>query len=275
MQNFKMIAKTQLGLEEVLLEELRQLGAQEVNVLNRAVSFVGDLGFMYKANLCLRTAIRILQPIHQLTARTDVQLYEKAKIFEWDQHIDVNNTIAVNAAVNSDFFNHSHYVALKVKDAIVDYFRDKSRGKRPNVDVKNPDVRINVHISNDKCNISLDSSGDSLHKRGYRHVTNNAPISEVLAAGLILLSDWDRESDFLDPMCGSGTFLIEAALMAGDIAPNLNRKYYGFLGWKGHDAKAWEKLQEEALRRRDKGIKKIPTIFGIDCQPPSEIARAP
>ena len=249
MQNFKMIAKTQLGLEEVLAEELRQLGAQEVTVLNRAVSFVGDLGFMYKANICLRTAIRILQPIHQLTARRDVQLYEEAKKFEWDQYIDVNNTIAVNAAVNSDFFNHSHYVALKVKDAIVDYFRDKSRGKRPNVDVKNPDVRINVHISNDKCNISLDSSGDSLHKRGYRHVTNNAPISEVLAAGLILLSDWDRESDFLDPMCGSGTLAIEAAMIACNIPPALHRKGFGFMNWKNFDEQLWNTIKDSALKK--------------------------
>ena len=249
MQNFKMIAKTQLGLEEVLLEELRQLGAQELNVLNRAVSFVGDLGFMYKANLCLRTAIRILQPIHQLIARTDVQLYEEAKKFEWDHYIDVNNTIAVNAAVNSDFFNHSHYVALKVKDAIVDYFRNKTRGKRPNVDVKNPDVRINVHISNDKCNISLDSSGDSLHKRGYRHVTNNAPISEVLAAGLILLSDWDRESDFLDPMCGSGTLAIEAAMIACNIPPALHRNRFGFMNWKNFDEQLWNIIKDSALKK--------------------------
>ena len=249
MQNFKMIAKTQLGLEEVLLEELRQLGAQELNVLNRAVSFVGDLGFMYKANLCLRTAIRILQPIHQLIARTDVQLYEEAKKFEWDHYIDVNNTIAVNAAVNSDFFNHSHYVALKVKDAIVDYFRNKSRGKRPNVDVKNPDVRINVHISNDKCNISLDSSGDSLHKRGYRHVTNNAPISEVLAAGLILLSDWDRKSDFLDPMCGSGTLAIEAAMIACNIPPALHRNRFGFMNWKNFDEQLWNIIKDSALKK--------------------------
>ena len=249
MQNFKMIAKTQLGLEEILAEELRQLGAQEITVLNRAVSFVGDLGFMYKANLCLRTAIRILQPIHQLTARRDVQLYEEVKKFDWDQYIDLNNTIAVNAAVNSDFFNHSHYVALKVKDGIVDYFRDKSRGKRPNVDVKNPDVRINVHISNDKCNISLDSSGDSLHKRGYRHVTNNAPISEVLAAGLILLSDWDRESDFLDPMCGSGTIAIEAAMIACNIPPALHRKEFGFMNWKNFDDQLWKIIKDYALKK--------------------------
>ncbi len=249
MKNYKMIAKTQLGLEEVLAQELRLLGAQDVSVLNRAVSFVGDLGFMYKANLCLRTAIRILQPIFQMTARRDVQLYEEAKKLEWDKYIDVNDTIAVNAAVHSDFFNHSHYVALKVKDAIVDYFRDKNKGKRPNVDVKNPDVRINLHISNDKCNISLDSSGDSLHKRGYRHVTNNAPISEVLAAGLILLSDWDRKSDFLDPMCGSGTLAIEAAMIACNIPPALHRKSFGFMNWKNFDDSLWGMIKDSAMKK--------------------------
>lgn len=261
MENFQMIAKTQLGLEEVLAEELKQLGAQDVEILNRAVGFVGDLGFMYKANLCLRTAIRILKPIHKLTARRDVQLYEEAKKFEWDQYIDVNNTIAVNAAVNSDFFNHSHYVALKVKDAIADYFRDKTRGKRPSVDTKNPDVRINVHISNDKCNISVDSSGDSLHKRGYRHATNEAPISEVLAAGLILLSDWDRESDFLDPMCGSGTIAIEAAMIACNIPPALHRKNFGFMNWPGFDEELWETIKESSMKK----VKDFPgKIIGCD-----------
>ena len=186
-ENFNMIAKTQLGLEEILADELLKLGAQDVQVLNRAVSFVGDVGFMYKANLNLRTAIRILKPIYKFTARRDVDLYEEAKKLDWSKYISVDNTIAVNAAVHSDFFNHSHYVALKVKDAIVDYFRDLTKGRRPNVNTKNPDVRINIHVSNDKCTISLDSSGDSLHKRGYRHATNEAPISEVLAVWLNLI----------------------------------------------------------------------------------------
>lgn len=256
-----MIAKTQLGLEEVLADELKALGAQEVAIHNRAVGFVGDLGFMYKANLNLRTAIRVLKPIHKLTVRRDIELYEKAKLVEWDKYIDVNNTIAVNAAVNSDFFNHSHYVALKVKDAIVDYFRDKTRGKRPNVDTKNPDVRINVHISNDKCTIALDSSGDSLHKRGYRHATNEAPISEVLAAGLILLSDWDRESDFLDPMCGSGTIAIEAAMIACNIPPALHRKRFCFMNWKDFDADLWDKIKEASMNK----VKDFPgKIIGCD-----------
>ena len=248
-ENFNMIAKTQLGLEEILADELLKLGAQNVQVLNRAVSFVGDIGFMYKANLNLRTAIRILKPIYKFTARRDVDLYKEAKKLDWSKYISVDNTIAVNAAVHSDFFNHSHYVALKVKDAIVDYFRDLTKGRRPDVDTKNPDVRINIHVSNDKCTISLDSSGDSLHKRGYRHATNEAPISEVLAAGLILLSDWDRQSDFLDPMCGSGTILIEAAMIACNIPPSLHRKKFGFMNWLDFDADLWAKIKEVSINK--------------------------
>ena len=248
-ENFTMIAKTQLGLEGVLARELSHLGAQDVKTLNRAVSFVGDLGFMYKANLNLRTAIRILKPIYKFDARRDVDLYDKAKKLDWVKYISIENTISVNAAVNSDFFNHSHYVALKVKDAIVDYFRDLTKGSRPDVDTKNPDVRINIHISNDKCTISLDSSGDSLHKRGYRHVTNKAPISEVLAAGLILLSDWDRKSDFLDPMCGSGTILIEAAMIACNIPPLLNRKKFGFMNWSEFDYDLWIKIKDASIKK--------------------------
>ncbi|MDG1190170.1 MAG: THUMP domain-containing protein [Flavobacteriales bacterium] len=244
-----MIAKTQLGLEEVLAEELKQLGAMDVEVLNRAVSFVGDIGFMYKANLNLRTAIRILKPVFNFTARKDVELYEKALELDWQKYISVDNTIAVNAVVHSDFFNHSHYVALKVKDAIVDYFRNLTKGRRPDVDTKNPDIRINIHVSNDKCTLSLDSSGESLHKRGYRHATNEAPISEVLAAGLILLSDWDRKSDFLDPMCGSGTILIEAAMIACNIPPALHRKKFCFMNWNNFDEPLWDKIKEVSMNK--------------------------
>ena len=239
LQNFNMIAKTQLGLEKVLADELLKLGAQDVNILNRAVSFVGDVGFMYKANLNLRTAIRILKPIYKFSARKDEDLYLEVKKIDWSKYISVDKTIAVNASVYSDFFNHSHYVALKVKDAIVDYFRDLTKGRRPNVNTKNPDIRINIHISNDKCTISLDSSGDSLHKRGYRHATNKAPISEVLASGLILLSDWDRQSDFLDPMCGSGTILIEAAMIACNIPPSVHRKKFSFMNWLDFNKDLW------------------------------------
>ena len=248
-ENFNMIAKTQLGLEEILSDELLKLGAQDVQVLNRAVSFVGDVGFMYKANLNLRTAIRILKPIYKFSARKDEDLYLEVKKIDWSKYISVDKTIAVNASVYSDFFNHSHYVALKVKDAIVDYFRDLTKGRRPNVNTKNPDIRINIHISNDKCTISLDSSGDSLHKRGYRHATNKAPISEVLASGLILLSDWDRQSDFLDPMCGSGTILIEAAMIACNIPPSVHRKNFCFMNWLDFNEDLWIKIKEVSLNK--------------------------
>jgi putative N6-adenine-specific DNA methylase len=204
---------------------------------------------MYKANLNLRTAIRILKPVFNFTARKDVELYEKALELDWQKYISVDNTIAVNAVVHSDFFNHSHYVALKVKDAIVDYFRNLTKGRRPDVDTKNPDIRINIHVSNDKCTLSLDSSGESLHKRGYRHVTNEAPISEVLAAGLILLSDWDRKSDFLDPMCGSGTILIEAAMIACNIPPALHRKKFCFMNWNNFDEPLWDKIKEVSMNK--------------------------
>ena len=163
--------------------------------------------------------------------------------------MSVDKTIAVNASVYSDFFNHSHYVALKVKDAIVDYFRDLTKGIRPNVNTKNPDIRINIHISNDKCTISLDSSGDSLHKRGYRHATNEAPISEVLASGLILLSDWDRQSDFLDPMCGSGTILIEAAMIACNIPPSVHRKKFSFMNWLDFNEDLWIKIKDVSMNK--------------------------
>ena len=248
-ENFNMIAKTQLGLEEILSDELLKLGAQDVQVLNRAVSFVGDVGFMYKANLNLRTAIRILKPIYKFSARKDEDLYLEVKKLDWSKYISVDKTIAVNASVYSDFFNHSHYVALKVKDAIVDYFRDLTKGRRPNVNTKNPDIRINIHVSNDKCTISLDSSGDSLHKRGYRHATNEAPISEVLASGLILLSDWDRQSDFLDPMCGSGTILIEAAMIACNIPPSVHRKKFGFMNWLDFNEDLWIKIKEVSMNK--------------------------
>ncbi|MGC6470267.1 MAG: THUMP domain-containing class I SAM-dependent RNA methyltransferase [Flavobacteriales bacterium] len=247
--NYKMIAKTQLGLEDVLADELKRLGAMEVNILNRAVSFVGDKGFMYKANLNLRTALRILKPIHYFSARKDTELYEKALKIEWSDYMTVDDTFSVNAAVHSDFFNHSHYVALKVKDAIVDYFRNHTRGRRPTVNTKQADVQFNIHISNDKCTISLDSSGDSLHKRGYRHSTNEAPINEVLAAGLIMLSDWDRKSNFHDPMCGSGTILIEAAMLACNIPPQLHRKRFCFMNWKDFEDDLWQTIKSSSMKK--------------------------
>ena len=249
MTDFIMIAKTQMGLEEVLYNELKELGARDIKVLNRAVSFIGDKGFMYKANFCLRTAIRVLKPIKSFNVNNEISLYNESKKIKWDNYISLNNTISVSAAINSKNFKHSHYVSLKVKDSIVDYFRDNYKGKRPDVNTKSPDIKINVHISNNTCNISLDSSGDSLHKRGYKNLINEAPINEVLAAGLILLSDWDKEQYFLDPMCGSGTILIEAAMIACKIPPSINRKTFSFMKWKDFDKSLWEKIKESSLNK--------------------------
>ncbi len=248
-KHFQMIAKTQLGLETVLAKELTQLGAKDVEILNRAVSFSGDLGFMYKANLNLRTAFKILVPTYRFSARKDTDIYQQIVQIDWSQYLDINNTFAVDAVVHSDFFTHSHYVALKVKDAIVDFFRDYTKGKRPNVDTVSPDLKINLHISNDKCTLSLDSSGQSLHKRGYRKAVNEAPINEVLAAGLILLSDWDKHSDFLDPMCGSGTILIEAAMIACHIPAGIHRQDFGFMHWKNYDDQLWQTIKTASMKK--------------------------
>jgi putative N6-adenine-specific DNA methylase len=219
-ENYSMVATTMMGLEDILAEELRLLGAQHINVLNRAVEFVGDVGFMYKANLNLRTAIRILKPIFSFKARNEKELYRKIYEYDWEQHFDVDGTFAIQSSGFSEVFSHSKYTALKTKDAIADSFRDK-HGKRPNVDVEAPDVQINVHVRDNSFVISLDSSGYSLHKRGYKVASVDAPINEVLAAALILLSDWNQISNFYDPMCGSATILVEAALIANNIPANL------------------------------------------------------
>ena len=246
--NYKMVATTMLGLEGVLEEELTKLGAQYIHKLNRAVEFVGDLGFMYKANLNLRTAIRILKPIFEFKARNEKELYRKIYDYNWEQHFGVDDTFAINSSGYSEIFNHSKYTALKTKDAIADSFRDK-HGKRPNVDVETPNVQINVHVSEHKFIISLDSSGYSLHKRGYKIASVDAPINEVLAAGLIMLSDWNKISNFHDPMCGSGTILVEAAMIANNIPANIFRKRFGFEGWKNFDIDLWEKIRDISLEK--------------------------
>ena len=205
--SFKMIAKTFFGFEEILANELRSLGAERVTLGNRMVSFYGDTGFMYKANLCLRTALKILKPLESKKVLNPDELYKFVQTIDWSQYMQVNDTLSVSATALSDNFNHSKYVALKTKDAIVDQFRDKT-GERPSIDTEHPDLIVFVHIGGDECSISLDSSGPSLHQRGYRTATNIAPINEVLAAGLLLLSGWKGQSDFLDPMCGSGTCLL-------------------------------------------------------------------
>jgi putative N6-adenine-specific DNA methylase len=229
--DFKMIAKTIFGLEDVLSTELQRLGARNVEILNRAVSFTGDKGFMYKANLCLRTALRILVPIETFKVSDEKSLYEAIQSINWENYMDVTDTLAIDTVLSSDLFTHSQYLSQKAKDAIVDQFRAK-HNERPSVDLDNPTLRIHLHVLGDTCTVAFDSSGDSLHKRGYRDKTNLAPLNEVLAAGMILLSGWDKRSTLVDPMCGSGTILIEAAMIANNIPPGYYREGYGFEKWK-------------------------------------------
>jgi len=243
-----MVAKTFFGFEELLAKELRTLGASQVKEGTRMVSFYGDTGFMYKANLCLRTALKILKPIVSKKVRNEKQLYTLVGEIPWEHYLDNSDTFAIYATVNSTIFRHSQFVALKAKDAIVDKFRNRT-GDRPSVDTVHPDLTISIHIQQDMCTISLDSSGTSLHHRGYRTATNSAPINEVLAAGLLLHSGWDGRSDFMDPMCGSGTLAIEAAMIACNIPPNLHRKEFAFEKWLDWDLELFEKIEAAALQK--------------------------
>ena len=244
--NFYMLAKTIFGLEEILANELKDLGAQNVKIQNRAVSFKGDTGFMYKANLNLRTCLRVLKPIATFQAHNEKELYNNILKIDWEKYLDLKNTFATDATTNSEVFTHSKYASLLVKDGIADFFR-KKYDERPNVDPKNPDITINLHIAKHTCTVSIDSSGESLHKRGYKSNTIIAPMNEVLAAGLILLSGWDKKSNFHDPMCGSGTILIEAALIAYNIPANIFREKFGFETWKDFDLELFEKIKDVSL----------------------------
>jgi putative N6-adenine-specific DNA methylase len=244
---FPITATTQQGLEPLLAAELKLLGATHITQHNRAVSYQGNLEILYRSNLWLRTALRVMVPIARFKVTGERDLYEELRRINWETYLKVDQTLAVDSIVKSDFFNHSQYVALKTKDAIVDEFRDKY-SKRPSVDVENPDVRINIHIFKDDCTVSLNSSGDSLHRRGYRADANLAPLNEVTAAALIQLSGWDGKGVFLDPMCGSGTILIEAAMFAKNMAPGLLRKKYGFETWNNFDAALWQTLKDEAYK---------------------------
>jgi putative N6-adenine-specific DNA methylase len=248
MENFKMIAKTFFGFEDILAEELKNLGAQNIEKGTRMVSFYGDTGFMYKANLALRTALKVLKPIYQFEASNEHQLYKGIQSVQWSDYMNVNETFLIDSTIYSDHFNHANFVALKAKDAIVDQFRTAT-GLRPSIDKNFPKLRIAVHVQNKTCTVSLDSSGASLHHRGYRTVTNIAPINEVLAAGILLLSGWKGTSDFLDPMCGSGTFLIEAAMIACEIPANINRKEFAFEKWNDWDSKLFDVVLESLLKK--------------------------
>jgi putative N6-adenine-specific DNA methylase len=245
-----MLAKTFKGLEEVLARELIELGANDVQLERRAVSFRGDKALLYRANFGLRTAIRILVPIASFKAKDTDALYKQLKALDWSRYMTVNNTFAIDATVYSESFRNSRFVTYRVKDAIVDYWSEKVN-QRPNVSVQNPDMTINIHIANEHVTLSLDSSGDSLHKRGYRVATTEAPINEVLAAGMLLMAGWRGQSDFYDPMCGSGTLLIEAALIARNIAPGVFRQSYAFEKWPDFDADLWSEIYNDDSHERD------------------------
>lgn len=245
-----MLAKTFQGLEEVLAEELRELRARNVRPIRRGVEFEGDLLLLYRANLHLRTALRILRPIHSFRARNERQLYAGVQAVDWRQYLRLSQTFAIDPVVNSPIFRHSHFAGLKTKDAIVDQFR-RHTGQRPSIDTRKPHLRISLHINDTQVSLSLDSSGQSLHKRGYRHSGHPAPLNEVLAAGLLKIAGWEGKGTLLDPMCGTGTIPIEAAMIAENRPPNLHRRQFGFHRWPDFDRATWNKtfaMAEENMR---------------------------
>lgn len=247
---FELIAKTFMGLEEVLAQELTQLGANNVKIGRRMVSFTGDKEMMYRANFQLHTAIRILKPIKHFRASSADDVYEAVKNIDWSKYIERGKTFSVDSVVYSEEFRNSRFVTYKVKDAIVDQFRETT-GTRPNISISNPDIRLHIHISDNQATLSLDSSGESLHRRGYRQETTEAPLNEVLAAGMILKSGWKGEKDFIDPMCGSGTLLIEAALIARNISPGVFRKEFAFEKWNDFDAELFDNIYNDDSRERE------------------------
>ena len=257
-----MIAKTFQGLEEVLAAELTALGANDIQIGRRMVSFSGDKEMMYKANFCLRTAIRILKPIKHFTAQDADEVYEQIKAIHWEDYLSVDNSFAIDAVVFSEEFRHSKFVSYRIKDAIADYFREKT-GKRPNVRINKPDVLLNIHIAENNCTLSLDSSGESLHRRGYRQEAVEAPLNEVLAAGMILMTGWHGECDLIDPMCGSGTIPIEAALIARNIAPGVFRKEFAFEKWPDFDRDLFDEIYNDDSQEREFTHK----IYGYDNNP--------
>jgi putative N6-adenine-specific DNA methylase len=254
-----MIAKTMKGLEQLLAMEIKSLGGENIRKGVRVVYFDGDKELLYRVNFQSRLALRVLKPFFEFRARDENELYKGAYSIDWSSMLSNDKTFAIDGVLNSRFFNHSRYVALRVKDAIADQFRAKT-GKRPSVDTDDPDIRINLHISDDRCTLLLDSSGESLHKRGYREATQEAPLNEVLAAGIIMLSGWDRKSPFIDPMCGSGTIPIEAAMMAWNIPPGIYRKRFAFEKWPDFDDGLLERIYNQ---EHPEPVEK-PVIIGSD-----------
>lgn len=254
------LAKSPAGLEEILAGELEQLGATDIQILKRAVSFEGDQKLLYQANYLCRTALRILLPIKQFTIESEKDFYDKVKAMSWENYMDQDQTLAIDSTISDTYFTHSHFVSQRAKDAIADRFRERT-GERPSVDLENPDIRINIHMYQDTVNVSLDSSGASLHKRGYHTANAEAPLSEVLAAGMIMLTGWKGESNFIDWMCGSGTLLIEAAMIAMNIPAGQFREDYAFMKWKDYSPELWRQVKDEAFdNQRDLEI----SIIGSD-----------
>ena len=249
-QEFELIAKTFMGLEPVLAQELTQLGANNIQIGRRMVSFSGDKEMMYRANFQLHTAIRILKPIRHFKAQSAEDVYEEIQKIDWSEYIEDGKTFSVDSVVYSEEFRNSRFVTYKVKDAIVDQFREKT-GSRPNISVSNPDIRLNIHIAEDRATLSLDSSGESLHRRGYRQESVEAPLNEVLAAGMILMSGWKGDTDFIDPMCGSGTLLVEAALIARNISPGVFRKEFAFEKWNDFDKDLFDEIYNDDSQERE------------------------
>lgn len=250
MEEFELIAKTFMGLEQVLAQELTQLGANNVQIGRRMVSFTGNKEMMYRANFQLHTAIRVLKPIAHFKAKSAEDMYEEVKKLDWSKYIQKGKTFSVDSVVYSEEFTNSRFVTYKVKDAIVDQFREKT-GDRPNISVSNPDIRLNIHIAEDDATLSLDSSGESLHRRGYRQESVEAPLNEVLAAGMILMTGWRGETDFIDPMCGSGTLPIEAALIARNISPGVFRKEFAFEKWPDFDQELFDSIYNDDSAERE------------------------
>lgn len=259
---FEIIAKTMQGLENVLAEEIVNLGGNNVEIGKRMVSFTGDTKLLYKSNIHLRTAVRVLKPIYSFKAKDSDEVYHKVKEIDWEKFFDVKQSFSIDTVVYSELFRHSKFLSYRVKDGIADYFNEKF-GKRPSVKLTNPDIYIHVHVSNDICTIALDSSGESLHKRGYRVEQTEAPLNEVLAAGMLLIAGWNGQSNFIDPMCGSGTLLIEAGLIALNIPPGIYRKSFAFEKWSDFDSDLFDEIINDESDEKPFNFK----IYGSDNSP--------
>lgn len=269
-QTLRFFATTAKGMEDLLAAELRALGASAVESDRAGAAFSGSLEVAYGACLWLRVANRVLLPLASFRAPTPQALYDGVRRIHWTDHLDPRRTLAVDCATSQSAITHSHYAALKTKDAIVDQLRERT-GQRPSVAVAQPDVRVNVHVHADRAVVSIDLSGDSLHRRAYRQRGMAAPLKETLGAAVLLLADWPRLATarvpLIDPMCGSGTIPIEAAMMAAHIAPGRNRKYFGFLGWRGHEPAVWARIREAAEAQEIRDPKQLPLIHGYDAAP--------